>query len=169
MARLSHAQLDNLLRNIGHHGHMEIAMRPATYEALLADATGQFREIHADTPHTMQYVDAPALEALVTIARANLKAEEAQPAQSFSAAMWAYLPREYTDPYPEGSAVVSLESTERPMTAEEVATRGPRGALAGTIISMGFPALLVLATVKNPLQFAEQVAKLLTENTKGRG
>lgn len=161
--RLSHAQLDGILRNIAHHGHMEIAMRPATYEALLADATGQYRELYETD---MQYVDAPALEALVTIARANLRAAEAQPRQTFTAAMWAQLPREYTDPYPEGQAVVSLESTERPMTAEEVA-RGPRGSMGGTIISMGFPAMLVLATVKNPLAFAERVAQLLTADTKG--
>ena len=73
MARLTTEQLANIGRNISHHGDMEIAMRPATLEALLADATGQFREIMDPAP--MRYVDAFVLNALLDKAQANLKAE----------------------------------------------------------------------------------------------
>lgn len=169
MPRLTAEQLANIGRNISHHGDMEIPMRPATLEALVADATGQFREIMDPAP--MRHVDAFVLNALLDAAQANLKAEQAQPRQVYEVEDWtalppAFLPLGGSDPA-DGFHVIMKASSERPMTAAEVARDGPRGATAGTIISVGFPVAVVLATVKNRGQLAARIAHLMTEDTKG--
>ena len=168
MARLTHAKLDAILANIAYHGDMGIAVRPATYEALLCDATGNHREFRAD--ENMRYVDAPALEALVNIARAKLKAEEAQPRQRFEAQDWtrldpAFLPLGGSDPRDSFHVIVKA-SQERSMTPEELA-RGPSYALGGTIISVEWPVAMILATVENAGRLAERIAHLMTEDAKG--
>lgn len=73
MARLTRAQLANIGRNIAWHGDMEIPMRAATLEALVADATGTFRELHDPE---MRHVDAFVLNALLDVAAARLEAED---------------------------------------------------------------------------------------------
>lgn len=169
MPRLTTEQLANIGRNISHHGDQPIAMRAATLEALVADATGQYREL-MDT-ESMREVDAFVLNALLDAAQANLKAEQAQPRQVYEVEDWtalppAFLPLGGSDPA-DGFHVIMKASSERPMTAAEVARDGPRGATAGTIISVGFPVAVVLATVKNRAQLAARIAHLMTEDTKG--
>jgi len=172
MPRLTAEQLANIGRNISHHGDMEIPMRPATLEALVADATGQFREIMDPAP--MRYVDAFVLNALLDKAQANLKAEQAQPRQRFEAQDWtrldpAFLPLGGSDPA-DGFHVIVKASSKRPMTPDELAQRAGPGKVpmkSGTIISVEWPVALVLATVKNADKLAARIAQLMTEDTKG--
>ncbi len=71
---------------------------------------------------------------------------------------------QWMDPLdPEGLAVVWVDPLERPMTAEELA-KGPRGATGGTMVQLGFPCAVVTAVTSGGLQFAELIARLLTEH-----
>lgn len=173
--KLTQRQLESLASRLRYYGDMEVPVGVPTYCALLHDATGgsaDWTDRCMGDDDTPRHVDAPALEALLVIAEARhaqARVDAAVPGsappkvQTFSGHMSPPLTREFTDPYPEGQAVVSLNPSERPMTDAEMAMR-PHAKGRGKIISMGFPALLVLATVKNPAAFAQHVARLLTED-----
>ena len=179
-ARLTVHRCDVILRHIGNMGDMAIPIGDLTLEHVLNHAqppahvshpTGCWRAIPpADDREFRREIDAPCLEALVQLARANLQAAKAQPRQVYEAEDWtalppAFLPLGGSDPQ-DGFHVIMKASSERPMTAAEMAA-APRGAMSGTVISVGFPVALVLATVKNRAQLAARIAHLMTEDTKG--
>ena len=155
---ISDERLAGVARNISHHGDMSIPVRDHTYEALLATATGLWRELHpwesADGA-PMREVDAIALSALVVMAEDNLRRARLVPTQTFHASLDDFLPRDWLPTRETGAAIVHLD----PVTVREPYGNGGWSER----ITIGVPAMVVLATVKDPLKLATRVAELLTE------